>query len=256
MLPKGNPTTPSGQVRGKLKLRPKRTPTPDRLGLPLLGIPNPLGQQDNLVSAGPRNKQDPIGITKNHIITRNRPHPDGSGRQRILRPVGEAERTGRNRPQTEHRQPDRLNIGSIPVQPPDHDPGKPGSLSLQHHQISDAALIKPPTVVNNQHVTRSGRLERLQEDVHAADMPSRTNPPGNAPLRDNSPSASGRTPHRYPCPNAPVSQVRGGQSGEPDRQLVSVHASLAAFIPAASCLTYRALRRPVRKFTSPASGPD
>src|SRR6266851_2744455 len=112
------------------------------------------------------------------------------------------------------------------MQPPDHDSVEPRSLSLQNHEIADAALVEPPAIVDHQHVAGSRPFERLQEDIDAADMSSRKRTPSQAAARDHGSYRRWRATHRDVSTNACIRQMGGGQCRKPPSKLLMIHAGL------------------------------
>jgi hypothetical protein len=109
------------------------------------------------------------------------------------------------------------------MQPPDHHPGQTGYLSLQGHQVTDARLIEPPAVVDDEHVARRRRFERLQEDVDAASVPGGTDTPGHAAAGHDRAQERRSAAHGDPGAYTRVGHVRRGEGCEPVLQHLVVH---------------------------------
>ena len=84
----------------------------------------------------------------------------------------EALRTGWDRTQAEDWQPNRTYVRCVAMEPPDHDSVQSSSLGFQSHEIAYTTFIESSAVVDHQHVAVFSPIERLQEDIDAADMSS------------------------------------------------------------------------------------
>ena len=114
------------------------------------------------------------------------------------------------------------------MQPPDNDSVQPRSLSLQDHQVADAALIEAPVVVGHQHLARCGPFERLEENIDAADMPGRTHPPSQPATGHDRVHTRRRAAYRELSADACIRQMGSGQRRKPPPELLVIH-------PAPSC---------------------
>jgi hypothetical protein len=142
-------------------------------------------------------------------------------------------RSGWDRSEAEDREPDRSYVSRVAMQAPDHETLQPGSLSLQSHQITDARFIGSSAIVDHQHVPRCSPFERLQENIDAANMSSRTHTPSQADARHHGVQERGRTAHRDLSAKACIRQMGSRQRGEPPPKLLLIHAvaSSHSFLP-------------------------
>ena len=67
---------------------------------------------------------------------------------------------------------------------PDHDPSQTGYLPFQRGQITDAAFIHPPAVIDHQHVAWFAMLHRFQEHIYAAEVLGREGITGDSSARN------------------------------------------------------------------------
>ena len=179
-------------------------------GLASLGVADCLRKREDFLGAAGRHEQHPIVIAQDQVRTIHGPISHRGGRQRIRDPGIETLRAGRDRSQAEDRQPDRLDVGGVAMQPPDHDSVQPCSLCLQNHQVADATLIEAPVVVGHQHLARCGPVERLEENIDAAGMAGGTHPPSEPATEHDRVQARRRAAHREPSADACIGQVGSG----------------------------------------------
>ena len=166
------------KVGVKLHLTTQGDTRTDSLGLASLGVADRLRKREDVRSAGAWHKEHAVVIAQNQVLTTHRALSHSGGLQRILGTDFEALRAGWDRSQAEDRQPNRLHVSCVAMQPPDHHSRQPSSLSLESHEIAHATLIESSAVVDHQHVARCSPFERLQENIDAADMSSRTRTAG------------------------------------------------------------------------------
>jgi hypothetical protein len=152
----------------------------DPFSLASLGIADHLRNGEDLLGACGLHKEHAIVIAQDQVLPIHRPLSYRGGLQRTFRTGIDALRAGWDRSQAEHWQPDRSYVTRVAMQTPDHHSHQPGGLRLQSHEIADARFIESAAIVDHQHVARSGRSERLQEDIDAADVASGTHTPGEA----------------------------------------------------------------------------
>src|SRR3984957_5106851 len=166
-----------GQVAVELHLTAQGDACAELSGLAPFGVADRLRQREDFPGATGRHEQHAIVIAQDQVLAIHGPLSHRGGGQRIGDPGIETLRAGRERAQAEDRQPDRLDVGGVAMQPPDHDAVQPRRLSLKNHQVADAALIEAPVVVDYQHVARFGPVERLEENIDAAGIAGGTHPP-------------------------------------------------------------------------------
>ena len=204
-----------GQVAVELHLTAQGDTCAELSGLAPLGVADRLGQGEDFPGAAGWDEQHAIVIAQDQVLPIHGPISHRGGRQRIEDPGIETLRAGRDRSQAEDRQPDRLDVGGVAMQSPDHDSVQPRSLSLQDHQVADATLIEAPVVVGHQHLARCGPFERLEEDINAAGMPGRTHPPSQPATGHDRMHARRRAAHRELSADACIGQMGSGQRRKP-----------------------------------------
>ncbi len=67
--------------------------------------------------------------------------------------------------------------------PPDNDSLQPSGLNLQSHEVAHTTFIESSAIVDHENVAWCGAFERLQEDIDAPHMSSRTRATGQATTR-------------------------------------------------------------------------
>src|SRR5215469_18276303 len=89
-------------------------------GLAPLGIPDPLGQREDLLGLRAGYEEDAVIVAENQILAAHCPVSDDGGLQRVMRAGVEPEGASGDRSQAEDRQPDRPYVSGVAMQPPDH----------------------------------------------------------------------------------------------------------------------------------------
>lgn len=198
----------AGQVVREPHLGAERGAGADAVGLPAFGVPDRLGECDDLRGARGRDEQHAVVVGEHQVVAGHRPLPDGRGGQRRRMAGGQAQRPGRYRARAEHRQADRRDVGRVAMQTPDHDAAQARVLGLQRDQVADARLVTAAAVVHDQHVAggRDG-FQRFQEDVHAARVPRGHDPPGTARAGNDRLNFRRGTADRDAGPDAGVGNV-------------------------------------------------
>jgi xylulokinase len=211
------------EVGAELYLCAQRDACPDALGLAPLGIADRLGQREDLLGPRAGQEEHSIIVAQNQILAAHRPVSDDGGLQRVMRAGAGLEGASGDRSQAEDRQPDRPYVSGVAMQPPDHHSCQTGYLSLQSHQVTDARLIEPPAVVDDEHVARRRRFKRLQEDVDAASVPGGTDAPGHAGAGHHRAQERGSAAHGDPGAYTRVGDVGCGEGREPVLQHLVIH---------------------------------
>ncbi|MCU1515534.1 MAG: hypothetical protein JWQ75_255 [Pseudarthrobacter sp.] len=120
-------------------------------------------------------------------------------------------RAHRQGPLAEDRQGDGPQFGRVAVQPPAQDAGQACAACLQRHEVTDAGLVLAAAVVDHQDVTGFGAFDGLEEDVHTAVMPGRTDPAHQVRAAPQGDGTGRGAPDRNAEPHAGVGHVRGGE---------------------------------------------
>ena len=90
---------------------------------------------------------------------------------------------------------------------PDHDPSQTGYLPFQRGQITDAAFIHPPAVIDHQHVAWFAMLHRFQEHIYTAEVLGREGITGDSSARNYRLDPGGRNSER----NLPTERSVGNE---------------------------------------------
>jgi len=198
----------------------------DPVGLFPFGVPDPARRGQHLRRPAGRDEHHAVVVTEGNVVAGDQAWPEPCAGQRGWLPLVQAHRPGGVAAVTEDRKADLGQFGRVTVQPPHHNPRQPGSLRLQRHQVADARLVGPPTVVDYQHVTLPGAAERLQEHIHAAVVARRHRPSGEGAARHDRGDAGRRDAQRHFAADARIGHQRRGKARE-----IFQHAALPGSVP-------------------------
>jgi hypothetical protein len=211
------------EERRELDLLPKGVPAPDSLSLPPLGVSDSFGNVEDLGNTVIGEEDGSIVVCEDNVAGADRVLAD-AGRHECLRVARrQLQRSGRDRAHAEHWQPNREDVRGVPVQAPHEEPCNTRGSRFGDDKITDARLVGASTVVDDEHVSFARVLERFEEHVDAAGVPS-----GQHSACDPSPRRERTRPgrcasHWYVEADAGVREMRGRQRREP-RRVVGVHA--------------------------------
>jgi hypothetical protein len=211
------------EERRELDLPPKGVPALDSLSLPPLGVSDAFGNVEDLGNTVIGEKDGSIVVCEDNVAGADRVLADAGRHQRLRVPRRQLQRSGRDRAQAEHWQANREDVRGVPVQAPHEETCNTCSSRFGDDKITDARLVGASTVVDDEHVSFARVLERFEEHVDAAGVPS-----GQHSACDPSPRRERTRPgrcasHRYVDADAGVREMRGRQRREP-RRVVGVHA--------------------------------
>lgn len=160
------------------------------------------------LKAAPGLDVDEIGRALDGAVRRRR-SPDGA-RQRLGLTLVQPHRAGWVASVAEDWKSDLPQVRRVAVHTPHHDADKARRLGLQHRQVADTGLVRPTAIIGDQHVTRFGPVEGLQEDIHAAVVPDRLGTSGDPLAGDDRADPRGCGAQRYVAPDAGIGRQRCG----------------------------------------------
>ena len=217
----------SGEVLIKVKLLSQCFASPDLFCLAPLLLPDRVRGGENFLNTLEGRKQHPVGICKDNVLTCDDDFAELGRSQCLRRRRIEPPRTGGKGSITKNWKSDLTKLDSIAVATPNNDPCQPPSLCFECGQVSDAALIHPALIVDNQDIARLGNPHRLQEDIHAAIMSGRQSATGDLSFSHQWVDPRRREPQRNMEAHASIRDQRCGKLGERFTDLLIVHRTIS-----------------------------
>jgi len=170
------------------------------------------GQLDHVVDAIGCHDEHAVVVGEHVVVLPHRDAVEHRGRHTATS-RWHPPRTVRARAEAEHREPDLAQLRGVAVQAPDHHPGEPRPLGLEHHEVADARLVESAAVVDDH--DRAGRrvVDRLEQHVDAAEMGHRTCGSGDRRGRTKRPEGHGGEPRLDTEAESGVGDGGGGRDG-------------------------------------------
>ena len=225
MLAKGEVRVPLSvlEERRELDLLPEGFPVPDSLSLPPLSVTDAFGNPEDLGNAVIGKEDGSIVVCEDNVAGAHRVLADAGRHERPRVARQHLQRSGRARTQADHWQADRQDVSGVAVQAPHEEPSNTRSSRFGDDKIPDAGLVGASTVVDDEHVAFARLLERFEEHIDAAGVPSGQHSACYPRPRRERTRAGRRASHRDVDADAGVREMRRRQRRQP-RRVVRVHA--------------------------------